>query len=257
VLEPLTLCATAAEVVDMRNELLVLAVLFTACTAPSPAGEPPASPTPQLAGAPPPGTAAPDASARGDERAPEPTPTGAPSSREEVEVAALLAGVRARTPGARGEDFPGCPAYSPELSRGVARELEESALARTAVAHLAPENRDRLGPADDPVAELKGAGAAFSLAAALCHENDDIKIWSARALAELGDAGPFDFVLAVAKHNAVAESGSENATIHGVLQHALADLLNAMTGEDVRLARGQDPEGLRAAIAIWRGARKR
>ena len=41
-------------------------------------------------------------------------------------------------------------------------------------------------------------------------------------------------------------------TLHGVIQHSLAAALNAMTGERVALAHGQDPDGLRSGIAVWR-----
>lgn len=53
---------------------------------------------------------------------------------------------------------------------------------------------------------------------------------------------------------AVYKSGSEDATLHGLYQHALAESLNKLTGSDVRLKPGQDPEGLKAGITVWQEA---
>jgi hypothetical protein len=50
---------------------------------------------------------------------------------------------------------------------------------------------------------------------------------------------------------AVWESGSENATIHGIIHESTAATLSALTG--VRLVlEGQDPVGLKKGLRKWR-----
>ena len=182
-------------------------------------------------------------------------PTVPPGAATDVpgvapEIDALLVSALRRDPRSTGQDYPGCPPLSMELRQGVAREVERSQAVRMALLELDPAHDNNT--TFDAVATLRSERAAFSLAAGVCHDSDDVKIKSARALAELADPGPLAFLLEVADRFAVFESGSENATLHGVLQHALAAALNGMTAEHVKLGDGQDPTGLRAGIDVWR-----
>ena len=55
-----------------------------------------------------------------------------------------------------------------------------------------------------------------------------------------------------AEYMAVDEDGSENATIHGIIHQTTARTLSTLTGVHVKLKDGQDPEGLKKAVARWR-----
>jgi hypothetical protein len=187
--------------------------------------------------------AAPDAEAQ--------TAAPEPAAAIPAEVERLIAAALAPYPAGR-RDYPACPPLTDELKRGVAAELSKTPALKGVWERLAPEKSNVTQ--FDAVEELKAAGASFSLAANLCHNSDDVKIKSARALGALRDRAPAPFMLAVAAAFAVFEDGSENATIHGILQHALAEALNAITGAKVTLGHSQDPEGLRAGIAIWERA---
>jgi hypothetical protein len=173
-----------------------------------------------------------------------------PAAAVTPELEAMLTAALRRDPRSTGTDYPGCPPLAVEVKRGVAREVAKSAAVREALELLDPEHVNVV--MFDAVAALEREHAVFTLAAAVCHDSDDVKIKSARALAALADPTPLPFLLEVADRFAVFEDGSENATIHGVLQHDLAAALNAMTAEHVTLGEGQDPDALRAGIVVWR-----
>jgi hypothetical protein len=60
------------------------------------------------------------------------------------------------------------------------------------------------------------------------------------------------FLLEYGSYMAVVEGGSENATLHGIIQHEIVNTLNALTGEKVSLRNpSQDPDGLKKGILIW------
>jgi hypothetical protein len=105
------------------------------------------------------------------------------------------------------------------------------------------------------VAELERRKAVGCLLVGLSSANPDVRIRAARALALAADAplnpAAVRLMLDHARQAAVFEAGSENATLHGVYQHALAESLNKLTHSSVRLKPGQDPEGLKAGIVVW------
>jgi hypothetical protein len=67
----------------------------------------------------------------------------------------------------------------------------------------------------------------------------------------LKDKRAVPFLLLYAEYMAVHESGSENATIHGIIHQAAAKTLSALTGVELVLT-GQDPQGLKKGLKKWR-----
>jgi hypothetical protein len=59
------------------------------------------------------------------------------------------------------------------------------------------------------------------------------------------------FLLIFAEYMAVPEGGSENSTIHGIIHKSVAKTLSTLTGVTVTLD-GQDPDGLKRGIRMWR-----
>jgi hypothetical protein len=151
-----------------------------------------------------------------------------------------------------GRSFPERPSLPLAVKMGVARELTANAKLKSAYEKLDAKKSNREW--FEGIRELAEAKAVWCLATALCHPHDDVQIRSAQALARLGDPKPARFMLTVAKAFAVWESGSENATLHGIFQHELANALNKLTNTSVTLGDGQDPEGLNAGLAIWQQA---
>ncbi|MBM4039992.1 MAG: hypothetical protein FJ290_15925, partial [Planctomycetes bacterium] len=98
---------------------------------------------------------------------------------------------------------------------------------------------------------LRSMNASWCLATGLAHPHVDVRIKSAQALGQRGDPAVIGPLLEAARRNAELVGGSENATLHGIYQHALADALNHLTGSQVKLREGQDPEGLRKGIEAW------
>ncbi len=104
------------------------------------------------------------------------------------------------------------------------------------------------------VQELIRVKAVWCISTGLCHRNKDVQIRCARALGDLKGIRPARFLLTVAHANAVYVEGSESASLHGILQHALTKALNRILGTSVHLKEGQDPEGLEAGIKVWSAA---
>lgn len=100
---------------------------------------------------------------------------------------------------------------------------------------------------------LANQRAIWCLATGLAHPSVDVRIRCAKALGSPHHMNHFPVVplLEAARRNAFLLGGGENATIHAIYQHALADALNAHTWRNVKLKPGQDPEGLKAGIAAW------
>jgi hypothetical protein len=109
---------------------------------------------------------------------------------------------------------------------------------------------------------LKRARATWTLAAlawrprigAETHEllrQEDVGIRALRALAELDDLRVVPLLIDAANRVADYVRGSEEATIHGIFQHTIADCLNRLTDSAVALEHPQDPEALRRGIAVW------
>jgi hypothetical protein len=106
--------------------------------------------------------------------------------------------------------------------------------------------------------ELERRKAYGCLLTGLGSPSVDVKIRCARGLANVVDPTsnpiPVRMLTNEAVSAAVFKSGSEDATLHALYQHALAESLNKLTHSDVRLKPGQDPEGLKAGIAMWQDA---
>lgn len=151
-----------------------------------------------------------------------------------------------------GKDEPTRPPVSDRVKAGIAEELWNHPTLQASYQSLAAN----LGNHEwfRSVEELEEAGAVWCLASGLCHPSDDVQIKCAEALTRLANPAPARWVLEVADAFAVPKPGSENATLHALFQHALADALNTLTGAKVKLRDGQDPEGLRAAIPKWKRA---
>jgi hypothetical protein len=149
-------------------------------------------------------------------------------------------------------DFPKRPHMSVKLMLAVHGELQKAPRLKDAYARLAAnrDNRDWF-PALD---ELEEAKAVACLATALWHPHIDVKIRSARALGRLRDTRSGEYLLQMARSFAVLVGGSEDATLHGIFQHALANALNRIAGTAVRLKEGQDAEGLLAGLPVWNEA---
>lgn len=148
--------------------------------------------------------------------------------------------------------YPERPPLSPQVRAGVEKELAGSAERKASYGKLGAARRNVEW--FEGIEELTKHGAVWCLATGLCHPHVDAQIYSARALGKLKDLRAAPFLLTVAEANNLLVSGSENATLHGILQHALADALNATLGTDVRLDPGQDPRGLTAGLPVWRKA---
>jgi hypothetical protein len=107
-------------------------------------------------------------------------------------------------------------------------------------------------------AELERRKAYGCLLMGLGSPAVDLRIRCARALANAVDPSrnpiPVRMLITTATSAAVFQSGSENAALHALYQHALAESLNKLTQSNVRLKPGQDPEGLKAGVAIWQDA---
>ncbi len=99
--------------------------------------------------------------------------------------------------------------------------------------------------------DLRSKRAVWCLATGLAHPNVDVRIRCAKALGEIGHPAAVRPLLAAARRNADLVPGSENATLHGIYQHSLADALNRLTRCKAPLRDGQDPQGLRKGIAAW------
>lgn len=170
------------------------------------------------------------------------------------ELAPILAHILPPPNGNARADVPGCPRLSEEVKTGLARELAATPALATSLEKLdpAPDSvNDGQAKWFEGIQELERARAVFGLVIAICHPYDDVKIASIKAIAGIGQRAPIPFMLEIAGSFAVTEDGSENATLHGILQHELAAALNTLTGANVKLARGQDESGMRKGIPVW------
>jgi hypothetical protein len=226
----------------------VMLVFLAGCQAAGPARGPAA----------PPGGAEPKAAEEPEVATSSPAGTDTPETASgQANEDALLARILPPPNGSARRDVPGCPVLPDSVKAGVAAETAKAPELRGALVKLDPALEQQPNGHESwfqAVEELATARAVFGLSVALCHPHDDVKLASVKALAKIGDRRPVPFLLLVADSFAVMESGSENATIHGVLQHELAQALNVLTGAQVKLARGQDPTGLRNGIRIWQKA---
>jgi hypothetical protein len=93
--------------------------------------------------------------------------------------------------------------------------------------------------------------AVWALQACLAHPSEDVQIKALRGLGMLKDKSSVPFLLIYAEYMTEFESGSENATIHGIVQETIAQTLFSITKIKVEI-KGQDPEGLKKGIKLWR-----
>jgi hypothetical protein len=149
-----------------------------------------------------------------------------------------------------GESYPALPSLSTEMRGRIESEIAGSDRVRAAYEKLDAANRDN-AEWFEGVNELAAEKAVWSLASCLVHPHEDVQILALRALERLRDPRVVPFLLIYADYMAVWEGGSESATIHGIIHSSIGSALSALTGVPVEI-KGQDPEGLRRAIARWR-----
>jgi len=135
----------------------------------------------------------------------------------------------------------GQPKPSVEVVEGAATELRDPNVRR------AFEKLDT-----NAIEDLRKSGAKWTLAAALANDDVDVRIRAARALGQLRDPAPASYLIEIALANAHFVPGSEEATLHGIFMHAIADALGACSGTKIAIKDGQDPEGLKAAAEAWK-----
>ncbi len=141
------------------------------------------------------------------------------------------------------------PTFPTRLQEAAAFEIAKSEAVRGAIRDLNPTNRNVVWFA--AVDHLEQQRSVWCLQACLCHPHEDVQIRALRALGRLKDARAVSFLLIYAEYEAVFESGSENATMHGIIHREIAAALSAITGIEVTIG-GQDPNGIRAGIRKWR-----
>jgi len=166
------------------------------------------------------------------------------------EIAELITAVTSRP--WRGKDMPPRPQLTGEVKQGIVEELTSDPERLLLYAKLNSKNRNTTW--FEGISELTEKKAMWCLVSGLCHSSDDVQIKCARALSKLKDAKIVPFMLVVAKAFAVFEGGSENAALHGIFQHELANGLNTILGTSVKLRKYQDPEVLKKGISVWRAA---
>ena len=86
----------------------------------------------------------------------------------------------------------------------------------------------------------------------MLHRNEDIQVDALRALGALKDSRALDFLLIYASYMAVFESGSERATIHGIIHKEIRNTLASITGLDLPKVERQDPARLTEIIGLVR-----
>ncbi len=149
-----------------------------------------------------------------------------------------------------GENYPVLPVLSTEMRGMVSNEIAGSAAIREAYEKLDAIRRRNVEWFEG-IKELQQHKAVWSLQSCLCHPHDDVQIHALRSLQKLGDKRAVPFLLLYGEHMAVWESGSENATLHGIIHESTAATLSAITGVKVVLD-GQDPDGLKRGLRKWR-----
>jgi hypothetical protein len=146
-------------------------------------------------------------------------------------------------------NYPALPALSSEILESVALEITSSEAVRRAYEKLDAKRRNVEWI--DGVAELEKQKAVWSLLSCLCHPSESVQIRALRSLKRLQDKSAVPFLLIYAEYMAVHESGSENATIHGIIHESIAETLSSLTGISITI-HGQDPDGLKNGVRQWR-----
>jgi len=148
-----------------------------------------------------------------------------------------------------GENYPALPSLSSEMLERVAGEITGSETVRRAYEKL--DARRRNVEWFDGVAELEKQKAVWSLLSCVCHPSDDVQIHALCSLKRLQDQRAIPFLLIYAEYMAVHESGSENATLHGIIHESIAETLSSLTGIGITI-RGQNPDELKNGVRGWR-----
>ena len=149
----------------------------------------------------------------------------------------------------QGENYPALPSLSSEMLERVAGEITGSETVRRAYEKLDAKRRNVEW--FDGVAELEKHKAVWSLLSCVCHPSDDVQIHALRSLKRLQDQRAIPFLLIYAEYMAVYESGSENATLHGIIHESIAETLSSLTGIGITI-RGQNPGELKNGVRGWR-----
>jgi hypothetical protein len=147
-----------------------------------------------------------------------------------------------------GENYPVLPALSSTMQDRVVSEIASSPAVRAAFNQLNATRGNRDWAAG--IEALEQQKAIWSLQAALCHPSEDVQVLALRALGRLNDKQSVPFILLYADYMSVLVIGSESATVHGIIQHEIAESLSHITGVPIQID-GQDPEGLQKAIRRW------
>jgi hypothetical protein len=146
-----------------------------------------------------------------------------------------------------GENYPALPSLPSRIQEYVLGEIASPAIRR---AYEKLDAKRSNGDWFKGIEELEREKAVWSLLSSVCHPHDDVQIHALRSLERLNDKRAVPFLLTYAEYMAVNESGSENATLHGIIQTTVAKTLSALTGVKVAVA-GQDPETLKRGIKAW------
>jgi hypothetical protein len=144
-----------------------------------------------------------------------------------------------------GKNIPELPLLTDDLVSHVSRELAADPNVLKAYSGLDAKkgNLDWFAS----VSELERREAIWSVLSALCHPHSDVQVHALRSLTRLKRERALPFLLKYAESMAVNIDGSESATIHGVIHQELGKAIAAITGLEVKLRAGQDPEAIKAA----------
>jgi len=146
-----------------------------------------------------------------------------------------------------GENYPPLPDLPIEIRKNILEEMVGSSVKESlSKLDLTRRNTDWfLG-----VENLEKSKSIWSLQLCLIHPSDDVQIYALRSIERIGDDRVIPFILVYAKHMAVFEGGSENATVHGVIHKTIAKTMSKLTGIEVKI-KGQDPDKLLEGIGLW------
>jgi hypothetical protein len=183
-----------------------------------------------------------------------PTPVAGAALRPETQ-----ARITAAT-GGRGTWMVQAPDFPLDTLLCVEGEIARSPSVRAAWTALDGKKILAGGASEPAIQSLVDEAAACSLAVLVWHSDIDVDIRIVKAIGGVREAtGPLvlPFLIASAERLAVYVEGSEAATLHGILQQAIAASLDQLTHADVKLRSGQDPGGLQAGAATWTAAMKK
>jgi hypothetical protein len=147
-----------------------------------------------------------------------------------------------------GANIPALPDLTSEMRDRIASEIAGSEAVRRAYEKLDANRRNVEW--FEGVAELEKRKAVWSLLSCLCHPHEDVQFHALRSLKRLQDKRAVPFLLVYAESKAVYVSGSEQATVHGVIHESIAETLSSLTGISITI-RGQNPKELMNGVRQW------